>query len=74
MEWVDFYAIEPWGSMFDDALNGQTCAVMANLQRDPEKRPEPFGRTDFTLTVEAEPERELCDAEIEVELAKILGG
>lgn len=70
---MEFYAIEPWGGWFDDALNGQACAVLANCHRDPDVRREPFERTDFMLTVEAEPERELTDEEVDRQLAMILG-
>ena len=40
-------AMEPFGAQADDFRAGQICAVIANVNRDPEKRPEAWTAADF---------------------------
>lgn len=48
-------------------------ALTANLNRDSEKRPDPFMATDFMNFYEKEPEREYTVEELEAYAAKVFG-
>lgn len=65
MEWVEFYKHEPFTLNASDSLSANICALIANTKRDPEKRPEPFEISDFTLFSDPKPEKILTDEEIE---------
>lgn len=47
VEMMAFSNIEPWGSLQDDFRAGQICATVANVNRDPDKRSEPWTASDF---------------------------
>ncbi|MGO4304190.1 hypothetical protein AB4Z41_10975 [Cupriavidus sp. RAF12] len=42
-----FYGLEPWGSHYDDLRAGVVASMLANVNRDPKKRADPFGSLDF---------------------------
>lgn len=46
-EWMAHYEIEPWGEIVADLRHGTATALHANLNRDAEKRPEPYRAEDF---------------------------
>lgn len=46
-EWMAFYELEPWGTGIDDHRAGEVAAVVANVNRDPKKRRQPYKSTDF---------------------------
>lgn len=46
-EAMAFERLEPFGSLHLEAVVGQVCATLANIDRDPEKRREPFQARDF---------------------------
>jgi len=46
-DWLDFYAVEPWGDTRADLRAGIVAAVIANANRDAKRRPEPFTPADF---------------------------
>jgi len=46
-EWRALYRLEPFGTVRDDWRTGQLCSVLANLQRDPKKRPQPWTPAEF---------------------------
>ena len=47
LEWREFYALEPWGDERADLRSGIVASILANTNRDPKKRPQPFEPTDF---------------------------
>lgn len=47
--WLEFYALEPWGLRSQDAMHAHAISVLANINRNPEERPEPFVIQDFLL-------------------------
>lgn len=47
VEWYAFYASEPFGMMRAEITTARHMALLANIYRDPEKRPQPFELTDF---------------------------
>lgn len=42
-----FFALEPWGTEVDDDRAGVVAATVANVNRDPKKRREPYKATDM---------------------------
>lgn len=42
-----YYALEPFGELVADQRHGIATAVLANLNRDPKRRPEPYRALDF---------------------------
>lgn len=46
-EWLAYYSLEPFGEMMADMRHGIAVAVLANVNRDPEKRPEPYEPENF---------------------------
>lgn len=55
LEWQEFYEIEPFGLQVQDAFHAHGIAVLANVNRDPKRRKEPFGIKDFLLHPEPQP-------------------
>ena len=49
IELMEFYEIEPWGLAVADALQANGAALLANVNRDAEKRSEPYSVKDFML-------------------------
>lgn len=47
--WQEFYNIEPWGLPIQDAMQANIISVMANLERNPKERPDPYLIKDFLL-------------------------
>lgn len=52
-----FDQLEPFGSLAEEFRSGQVCAVMANVNRDAEKRKEPFTAADFMPALAAARDR-----------------
>lgn len=46
-EWQAFYRLEPFGDLVADERHGVAVSVLANINRDPSTRPEPFRGRDF---------------------------
>ena len=46
-EWMAFYKMSPFGEARGDLRVAQLTALMANVHRDREKRPQPFEPVDF---------------------------
>lgn len=42
--------LEPWGVEHDDRRSGIVAATIANVNRDPKKRPQPYQAEDFMTT------------------------
>jgi hypothetical protein len=48
-EWEAYSQLEPFGSPFQDMLNGQIVQTLFNIYRDRKKYPQPFKLQDFLL-------------------------
>ena len=46
-EWMAYYRLEPFGEVIADMRHGVAVSVLANINRDPEKRPDPYEPRDF---------------------------
>jgi hypothetical protein len=46
-EWLAFYELEPFGDQVADMRHGTAAALLANINRNSEMRPEPFKARDF---------------------------
>lgn len=46
-EWMAFAGIEPFGEVAADQRHGLAVSVLANINRDPKKRPAPYVPRDF---------------------------
>lgn len=51
-----FFALEPWGEWREDFRIAQLCALIANVNRDPKKRSQPYTAKDFMMFEHAEEE------------------
>jgi hypothetical protein len=47
--WAALNASSPLGAYREDLRNAQLCALIGNINRNPEKRPQPFRLRDFLL-------------------------
>ncbi len=45
--WLAFYGLQPWGDERADLRSGIVAATVANCNRDPKQRPQPFSPLDF---------------------------
>lgn len=45
--WFAAYRLSPWGEWRDDFQSGLLASIIANVNRDPKRRAEPFSATDF---------------------------
>lgn len=45
--WVAFYELEPWGAGIEDLRTWSITAMLANVNRNTVKRPQPFELLDF---------------------------
>lgn len=60
-EWMAFYQLEPFGDLVADQRHGVATALHANLNRNADKRPQPYTADDFIhwrATGQAEEEAE----------------
>lgn len=46
-EWQAFYELEPFGDLVADQRHGVAASLLANVNRDPKARPEPYIPEDF---------------------------
>ncbi len=46
-EWAAYYRLEPWGTEVDDYRSGVVASTIANVNRDPKQRRQPFAPEDF---------------------------
>ena len=46
-EWMAYYKIEPFGEMVADQRHGIATSVLANINRDPKQRRDPYKARDF---------------------------
>jgi len=80
--WLAFYQLEPFGDLVADLRHGVLTRTLANVNRNPKTRPDPYRLNDFIhwgeLAGDAEPEPEpilLDDPEAQSKLimAQIFG-
>lgn len=57
VEMMAFEQLEPFGALAEDFRAGQIAATVANANRDPEKRSDPFMPSDFMPALAAAHER-----------------
>lgn len=55
-EWQAYAQVEPIGALRADLRNAMLMTLIANIYRDPKKRPEPFTPAEFLPFYEAEAE------------------
>lgn len=70
-EWMAYEAVEPFPAQRLELYLAQVAMLIANANRDPKKRPEPFALTDFLLFRE---EREPTPEEAAEKIARTLEG
>lgn len=58
-----YYSLEPWGPERADLNAGIIASMIANVNRDSKRRPEPFTAADFMPKYGPEPEAEAEDAD-----------
>lgn len=46
-EWIAFSKLEPFGEEREDLRTALICCTIANVNRDPKKKPTPFEVSDF---------------------------
>lgn len=61
-EWAEYDRLEPFGSWRDNWHMAVLCSLIANVNRDPKKRREPFSPADFMFT-DPETRRERSDSQ-----------
>lgn len=49
LEWQEYYLIEPFGIKMHDMIQAHSVSVLANVNRNSEKRPQPYTIQDFML-------------------------
>lgn len=49
LSWQEFYAIEPWGLAVQDAMQANIGQILANINRDTKRRPDPYQLREFLL-------------------------
>lgn len=70
-EWMAYATLEPFGAERGDLRAGIVASTIANVNRDPKSRPEPFAPQDFMPLVEkAAPD----PARVAAKAAALFGG
>ena len=46
-KWIAYSRVEHFGTGMDDLRMGTLCATIANVSRDPKKKPKPYQPIDF---------------------------
>ena len=75
LEWQQYYSIEPCGEFRAELRHGQQMALAANINRNSEKRPDPFDAIDFMNYVDKPEvvEREMTTEELEAYATSVFG-
>ncbi len=75
LEWQKYYSIEPFGEFRAELRHGQQMALAANINRNSEKRPDPFDAIDFMNYVDKPEvvEREMTTEELEAYATSVFG-
>ena len=56
--WMAYYKVEPWGARMDDIRMGMIASTIANCNRDPKRKPDPFQPIDYIPWAQDRPEPE----------------
>lgn len=73
-DWKLFYRDEPWGLAVLDAMHAHIIEVLANINRNSEKRPEPYSMKDFLLFAEPAAEGEAEPVDVSAAIRAAFGG
>lgn len=57
-EWAAYFGLEPWGTEVDDWRAGLVASTIANANRDPKQRREPYQPKDFMPDREPKPKQD----------------
>ena len=49
ISWGAYYRVEPWGEWRADVRSAQIATILANVNRDQKKKPEPYTIKDMML-------------------------
>lgn len=49
IDWMNYDAMEPFGPWRLDWLFAEVCTMIANVNRDPKRKPMPWKTTDFLV-------------------------
>lgn len=63
-EWMTFYAKEPFGDRRSDIQSAQICALLANINRNPKKRSQPYRIGEYMLFQEKEEPKKQSPEEV----------
>ncbi|WP_449413218.1 phage tail assembly protein T [Pandoraea soli] len=55
LDWLRFFAIEPYGTPLTDVVQAQLRSMLANIHRNDKARPTPFDAREFLLFMESAP-------------------
>lgn len=73
-EWLALYRIDPWGEWRDDLRSGIVASVIANVNRDAKRKPEPFTAHDFVPRFDVPDEAEVEESpELHDKIAAFFG-
>lgn len=70
-EWLAFYQIEPWGEERGDVRAGIIASTIANVNRDPKQRRQPYSPKDF-MPVYDRPPQEAQSTEQMLRIAEMM--
>jgi hypothetical protein len=57
-EWEMYYSVEPFGEIQQYYQTAQICCILANVNRDSKKQPQPFKVEDFMPKFEKETKKD----------------
>lgn len=63
-EWEAFLQIEPLEGDKTEFMLAQLCSIVANVNRDSKKRPQPFEVKDFMLQLDPKPKKRMSQDEL----------
>ena len=74
-EWMAYYSLEPWGEWRADLRMARIAALLANINRDTERKPEPYTEEDFMLEFDESKTEQGVDMRTKImSLAAVFGG
>lgn len=65
-EWMAYAAVEPFGEFREELRHGQHLSLVANINRDTEKRKEPFSACDFMNYVDLPEEKPAAETPAQI--------
>ena len=70
---MEFEAVEGDHEYLAELRHGRLCSLLANINRNPKVKAQPFEHEEFMLNMYRKPERELTPEELDRMLGGILG-